>query len=111
MFPYIFGPIIALRNAYSRSKRGYLAAKYAHSEGYTDYLWTMFPAGATQFVITAVYIVSLGKYDLTDFFERWEYFLRRLNFICKKFYCFFYNFGLKSFIFWKKISISFKFIF
>ncbi|KAI6184871.1 hypothetical protein M3Y97_00643300 [Aphelenchoides bicaudatus] len=70
MFPYIFAPIIALRNLYSRSKRGYLAARYAHDKGYTSYLWTSLPIGFTQFVITAVWVCTMGKYDLTSFFEK-----------------------------------------
>jgi hypothetical protein len=38
--------------------------------GYTQYLWTLLPMGLTKVVIWSVWIVSGGKYDLTEFFER-----------------------------------------
>lgn len=50
-----------------------MAARYAHSEGYTDYLWTKLPMGLTQLVINGIWTISGGKYDLTQFFERYAF--------------------------------------
>jgi hypothetical protein len=56
-----------------------MAARYAHSEGYTDYMWTKLPMGLTQAIIHIIWVISGGRYDLTQFFERYVFYINTIS--------------------------------
>ncbi|KAI6213241.1 hypothetical protein M3Y94_00127400 [Aphelenchoides besseyi] len=66
ILPGIFGPYLALKKMFGRTKRTYYAAKYAQEQGYLEGVWPWTQHFVKKAFVIIVGLISTGKIDLTE---------------------------------------------
>ncbi|KAI6185267.1 hypothetical protein M3Y98_00004400 [Aphelenchoides besseyi] len=66
ILPGIFGPYLALKKTFERTKRTYAAAKYAQEQGYLEGVWPWIQHFIKKAFVIVVGLISTGKIDLTE---------------------------------------------